>query len=227
MQYLLCNGSPRGTKGATSRIVDVLAKGIAEASALPHVEDDSAAADATHVDRTLLNRISEHADTAAAFAAADRAVIVFPLYTDSMPGLTMAFLEALEPYAGKLQHMSIAYVVQSGFPEKLHCEAVAKYLSRLTEILGAEYAGTAIFGNGMSLYGKRLDFVRLLAHSFAETGRFDPAIVAKTTPMEKISPLLRGPIRILSRTPLLQFYWNRQLKANGAFKNRFDKPYGV
>lgn len=227
MQYLLCNGSPRGTKGATSRIVDMLAKGIAEASALPSSEVNTSEANAIHVDSALLFRISEHADTAAAFAAADRAVIVFPLYTDSMPGLTMAFLEALEPYAGKLQHMSIAYVVQSGFPEKLHCEAVAKYLSRLTEILGAEYAGTAIFGNGMSLYGKRLDSIRQLAHGFAITGRFDPELLKKTTPMGKISPLLRGPIRILSRTPLLQFYWDRQLKANGVFKERFDKPYGV
>ena len=43
--------------------------------------------------------------------AAERAVIIFPLYTDSMTGLPMAFIEALPPYAGKLQHISIAYGV--------------------------------------------------------------------------------------------------------------------
>ncbi len=222
MQYLLCNGSPRGAKGATGRIIESLAKGL-ESTSSPLPENSS---NPTDIGRVLLNRVHEHTTAATSFAAADRAVIVFPLYTDGMPGMTMAFIEALRPYTGQLHHMTIAYIVQSGFPEKTHCEAIAKYLERLTEILGATYAGTAIFGGGMSLYGKRLGLVSKLGHSFATTGRFDTALLAKTTPMQKIPLLAHGPLRLLSKTPLLQLFWIQQLKENGAYKKRFDRPYG-
>lgn len=222
MQYLLCNGSPRGAKGTTGRIIDALTKGIAEASS-PTPENSLPP---IGIDCALLHRVHEHAAVATSFADADRVVIVFPLYTDGMPGLTMAFIEALQPYTGRLQHMSIAYIVQSGFPEKRHSEAITKYLERLTEILGASYGGTAIFGGGMSLYGKRLELVNDLGRSFARTGRFDPILLAKTTPMQKMPFLLRGLLRLLSKTPLLQFFWIPQLKANGAYKKRFDRPYG-
>ena len=84
MRFLICNGSPHGDKGATAGYIKALETGIRGAGA--------------DVENVLLVKVREHAQFAEQAAAADLVIVAFPLYTDAMPGITMAFFEALEPY---------------------------------------------------------------------------------------------------------------------------------
>jgi NAD(P)H-dependent FMN reductase len=212
MRFLICNGSPRGVKGYSEKYIHALTDGLSE-----HPD--------VLIEKVLLNRVAEHRDVAARLAAADCAIVVFPLYTDAMPGLTMAFFEEFKPFIGSLGNLSLGFVVQSGFPERIQSRAVEKYLERLTEILGARYAGTAVFGGGMGMNEKRTLLLHDLGRAFFPEKKFDPAILSRTTPMEKVPLVARVLIGVLGLTPLPQLDWIRQLKANGAYEKRDDQPY--
>lgn len=212
MRFLICNGSPRGAKGFSAKYIDALAEGFSE-----HPD--------VIIEKVLLNRVAEHREVAARLAAADCAIVVFPLYTDAMPGLTMAFFEELKPFIGSLGGLTLGFIVQSGFPEHIQSRAVENYLKRLTEILGARYAGTAVFGGGMMMNDKRTVLLQKLGRAFLPENKFDPAILSLTTPMETVPLAARVLIGILGLTPLPQLDWIRQLKANGAYEKRDDQPY--
>ncbi len=212
MRFLLCNGSPRGVKGFSAKYIEALAEGLLEHRDIT-------------VEKVLLNRVAEHRETAVRLSGVDCAVVVFPLYTDAMPGITMAFFEELRPFIGSLENLSLGFIVQSGFPERVQSRAVEKYLERLTGILGARYAGTAVFGGGMGMNDKRTELLHQLGQSFLPGKRFNPEILSMTTPMENIPLPGRVFMRILGLTPLVQMDWIRQLKANGAYEKRNDRPY--
>ncbi len=212
MQFLLCNGSPRGARGFSAKYIDALTEGISE-----HPD--------VIIEKALLNRAAEHREVASRLAAADCAIIVFPLYTDAMPGITMAFLEELKPYVGSLGGLTLGFVVQSGFPERIQSRAVEQYLERLTEILGARYAGTAVFGGGMMMNEKRIVLLRKLGQAFFPDLKFDPEILSRTTSMETVPLAGRIIMSILGLTPLVQLNWIRQLKSNGVYEKRNDQPY--
>jgi multimeric flavodoxin WrbA len=222
MRFILCNGSPHGDRGATAGYIKALETGIRSTDAAVKT---GARSNDTTVESVLLVKVGEHPQVAEHAATADLLIVAFPLYTDAMPGITMAFFEALEPYIGRMSKVRIGFIVQSGFPEKNHSKAVEKYLERLVSILGAQYIGTAIFGGGMMMTKKREKLISKLGASLGSTGYFDPALSKKTTPMDRLGLLARVIVRLMAHTPFLNFYWDQQLKANGVYEKRFDRPY--
>ncbi|MBP7401694.1 MAG: NAD(P)H-dependent oxidoreductase [Clostridia bacterium] len=211
MRYLICNGSPRGSAGFTEVLAQRFLAGLHESGA----ED----AEILQVGRT-----DTHAQASARLAEADAVVVVFPLYTDAMPGVLMAFIEQLEPLRGRLGGHALGFIVHSGFPESLHAAAVERYLSGLAARLGASYAGTAAVGGGSWTDG-RLSAVRELGRHFAEQGlRFDPDTVRRAASCERFGSREIIILRILARAGMFNRYFNRQLKANGVFHRRFDRP---
>ena len=72
----------------------------------------------------------------AGFGAADAVLLGMPLYTDAMPGLVMAFIEALAPRVGAV-NPPLGFLVQSGFPEALHSRPLERYLEKLARRLGS------------------------------------------------------------------------------------------
>jgi hypothetical protein len=49
--------------------------------------------------------------------------------------------------------------------------------------------------------------------------------VTKLAQPERLGPVTRIMIRLLALTPLVNYYWNRELKRNGAFHKRNATPY--
>jgi hypothetical protein len=45
--------------------------------------------------------------------------------------------------------------------------------------------------------------------------------------MESLGLFARVVVRLLARTPLLNAFWDKDLKANGAYEKRFDRPYAA
>jgi multimeric flavodoxin WrbA len=213
------NGSPRGRKGNTPILLDQFAQGY---TAIPG-----------HTTEVLhLNRLKEAAAFPAAFAQAECVWLGFPLYTDAMPGIVKAFIEQLEPFVGRAGNPAMGFLVQSGFPEAAHSRYVEQYLQKLADRLGSPYLGTLVKGSGegvrlmpASMNQKLFDIFQQLGKTFGETGQLDPALLARLASPERYAAVLGPVFKLLSKTPLLNFYWDGQLKQNKVYEKRFARPY--
>jgi len=216
---LLLNGSPRGANSNSMRMLDKVAEGWAIAGGAEPV--------VLH-----LAKRADFARAVAEFPQAETALLGMPLYTDSMPGLVMEFVEALEQYVGAADAPRLGFLVQSGFSEALHSRGLERYLEKLTSRLGAPYAGTIIRGAGESLRqmpdqalrGLFADLSKL-GEQLKRDGRFDESTLAKVAGTERFSARTAAVMSIALKVPATQFYWNGQLKKNGAWDKRFNAPY--
>jgi NAD(P)H-dependent FMN reductase len=219
MKLIVFNGSPRGRKSNTSILLDQFTQGYQKDTGYPfeivyliHTKDVQ-----THVDL---------------FKQAENVIIAFPLYTDAMPGIVKMFIEALEPLCGAKNNPHLGFIVQSGFPEPFHSRFVERYLAKLAKRLNCEYIGTVVKGGveGIQVMPpwmtKKLfnRFYRLGSY-FAQNAVFDPELLKQLAPREKMSFARIRLFKLLQKTGLTHVYWNDQLKKNGAFDNRFDRPY--
>jgi NAD(P)H-dependent FMN reductase len=220
MKRLALNGSPRGSRSNSRTIIGWIIQGMTEAGAEPPVVLD-------------LARTGELTAQREAFLAADEVILVFPLYTDSVPGILKNFIDSL---AGadprRLAGKRFAFVVQSGFPESIHSEPVAAYLDRLSTRLGFVPAGRAIRGNSEGLRlmpdamtRKARELFAALGRSLVHTGRFDEEAVRLLGRPRRLGVMARIVTTLLMPTGLMNFYWNMMLKKHGAYARRFDRPY--
>jgi hypothetical protein len=169
-----------------------------------------------------------------AFGQAGTVLLGMPLYTDAMPGLVMAFIEALAPRVGAGGNPALAFLVQSGFPEALHARPLECYLDKLARRLGSPRAGTIVRGGGESLqmrpdrsHGKLWAGLRTLGGQLAREGRFGAPELRALAGAERFGGLARALATVALRLPIAQYYWRIQLKRNGAWERRFAAPYGA
>lgn len=165
------------------------------------------------------------------FRKSEIVIIIFPLYTDCMPGIVKDFFESIL----ELEYPNtkkIGFVVQSGFPEAIHSINTERYLKKLTKRLKCEYLGTIIKGGvegiqfmpaamTKKIFGKFYD----LGVYFAKNKVFSTEIQASLRKPYKLSPIRIFLFNVVKITGLTNIYWNSNLKKNGAFRNRFDKPF--
>ncbi|MFN3554645.1 MAG: NAD(P)H-dependent oxidoreductase [Bacteroidales bacterium] len=218
MNLAIINGSPRGQKSNSTILTDQFLAGYRSKRNVGNISV------------SLLiqqDRIAEHLQ---AYSAADTAIIIFPLYTDSMPGIVKSFFEQISEL--HTQPAKLGFIVQSGFPEAIHSVAVEKYLKKLTHRLQCQYLGTVIKGGveGIQMMPAGMNrklFAQFnsLGACFAQDGTFNPTLVQKMRKPYKMSVIQRAFFRIMLLTGLPNFYWNTNLKKNGAWQKRFDQPY--
>lgn len=216
---LLLNGSPRGPRSNSMKMLTRVAEGW--------VHGGGDEPQVLH-----LARPAEFARAVEAFGTAGTVVLGMPLYTDSMPGLVMTYIEALAPYVGRASNPRLGFLVQSGFAEALHSRPLEAYLTRLASRLGCAYAGTIVRGGGESLQvmpdeaSKKLwKDLSELGESLAIDGCFDSETLVRVARTERFSPAMAHFMSIAMKLPGAQFYWNGQLKKNGAWDQRFAAPY--
>ena len=166
-----------------------------------------------------------------AFREAGEVLLIFPLYTDCMPGIVKEFLERIYlelPRGGK----KIGFMVQSGFREGIHSAAIERYLNRFAFRMGYESPGTLIKGGveGIQIMPPLMtrtlfrDF-RILGSYYAQKGEFEKKIFEKFRKPWRLSAMSRLMFRIISLTGMTHFYWNMNLKKNGAFDKKDDRPF--
>lgn len=216
---LLLNGSPRGPRSNSIRMLSQVAAGWeAGGGAGPTV--------------LHLSKRDDFDEAVAAFGDADTVLLGMPLYTDSMPGLVAEFIEALEPLVGREGNPRVAFLVQSGFSESLHSRGLERYLAKLATRLGCPYAGTIVRGGGEALQqmpdqalATLFERLRSLGGQLSADGRFDPDTLVRVAGLERFSAGTAAIVSLAMKIPVAQFYWNQQLKKNGAWDRRFDAPY--
>jgi multimeric flavodoxin WrbA len=216
MKLAIINGSPRYKNSNSGILIDQFLKGFPSGSDI--------------VQSYLVgneNRKKAFVD----FVESDTVLLIFPLYTDCMPGIVKEFFEALVS-AEVSKKKRVGFIVQSGFQESIHSEAVERYLEKFTIRLGHIYLGTLIKGGvegikimppGMTK--KLFSQFEKLGSYFAEFNNFDPQIMKQFRKPYKFSPLRVFFFKLISKTGLTNFYWNMNLKKNNAFEQRFDKPF--
>jgi multimeric flavodoxin WrbA len=217
------NGSPRGRRGNTPLMLEQFAQGFLR----------GAAPDSQHTVETYhLVRIKETEQMAQAFEDAECAIIGFPLYTDAMPGVVKHFIEALEPLVGRPNNPALGFLVQSGFPEALHSRYVERYLEKLAARLGSPYLGSIVKGGGegtrmlpINANRRLFENLRALGAGLAAEGRFDPVILQALAKPESYPRVLAPMINLLLRIPIMQFYFDSQMKANQVYEQRFAQPF--
>jgi multimeric flavodoxin WrbA len=193
MRLTIFNGSPRGKTGNTEILLNKVLEGFKS------MQD----ADVTWVH---LNSRQQRESADNAFGQADLALLGFPLYTDAMPGLVKAFIESLAPFMGREGNPTMAFLVQSGFPEAHHSRFVERYLEKLARRLNSPYAGTIVKGG-------------------CEGVRMMPEKLARLAKPEQYPAIVVPVMKLLLRLPIAQSYWNNQLKKNGVYDQRFARPF--
>jgi multimeric flavodoxin WrbA len=218
MQLAIINGSPRYKNSNSALLVQQFLKGFQSNSV-------------TTI--SYLSGTENWKKAVADFASSDTVLIIFPLYTDCMPGIVKEFFEDLihiENKAGK----SIGFIVQSGFQESIHSEALERYLEKLTKRLGHIYLGTVIKGGVEGIKIMPPGMTKKLFSQFEQLGRyfaefqcFNPQIMKQLRNPYKLSPFRITVINLMSKTGLTNFYWDMNLKKNNAYEHRFDKPFSM
>ena len=217
MKLAIFNGSPRQKKSNSTILIQKFIEGYND-----HITDN--------IDIHYLANISKMSENVEAFREADSVIIIFPLYTDAMPGQVKLFFENIVNIDSKGQ--KVGFIVQSGFPEAHHSSFVERYLIKLSERMGWNHLGVVIKGGveGMQImppsWTKKLfgDF-RELGRYFASTGKFKAEIVKKLRTPYRLSKLRLISFKAFDKLGLNDFYWNKNLKENNAFEKRFDRPY--
>jgi hypothetical protein len=221
---LLLNGSPRGQRSNSMKMLTHVAEGWeragGKAPAIFHLAQ------------------RDNFDCAVrAFSEADVVLLGMPLYTDAMPAIVKLYIEALAPRvavatAGGV-NPTLGFLVQSGFPEARHSRPLERYLEKLAQRLSSPYAGTIVRGGGESLRAmpdkanqKLWTRLRILGEQLARDGRFGEEELRVLAGTERFSPLTAALLSVLFKLPIAQFYWNGQLKKNAAWDRRFAAPYG-
>lgn len=220
---LLLNGSPRGERSNSMKMLARVAEGWERGG--------GQAPEALHLERGI-----DFARAVEAFAGADVVLLGFPLYTDAMPGLVKTYIEALAPRVALAQagvNPTVAFLIQSGFPEALHLRPLERYLEKLARRLGAPYAGTIVRGGGEALQVMPVEMnkklwarLRTLGEQLAWDGHFGELELKAIAGTERFSPLTAALLSLVCKLPVTQFYWNGMLKRNGTWNQRFNAPYG-
>jgi NAD(P)H-dependent FMN reductase len=217
MQLAIFNGSPRKTKSNSTILIQKFLNG--------YYNYDHTDFNIHYLADTQKNQ--EHIEK---FIEADTIIIIFPLYTDAMPGQVKYFFDSIEELDSRGKR--VGFIVQSGFPEAYHSTFVEKYLEKLSKTMGWKYLGTVIKGGveGIqimppSMTKNLFSNFEKLGQYFAATGKFDPEIIKKLKKPYQLNFLRLLTLRMMIMLGLSNFYWNMKLKENKAFEKRFAQPY--
>jgi NAD(P)H-dependent FMN reductase len=219
MRLVIFNGSPRYKKSNSAILIEHFLKGY------KRIKDNT-------VPVYYLANKGQRESSGEIFRQASTVIVVFPLYTDCMPGIVKEFIEIIAQQSFFGESKKVGFVVQSGFPESIHSSFLEKYLRKLTLRLNCEYLGTVIKGGVEGIQIMPASMTKKLHGQFESLGEYfgqNESFEQKTmNELRKPYTFSHTHIKVfnfLSRFGLTNFYWNSNLKKNGAYQQRFARPY--
>ncbi|MBN1485593.1 MAG: NAD(P)H-dependent oxidoreductase [Chloroflexia bacterium] len=223
MRLTVFNGSPRGRQGDTQMLLETWLDGYMDQRGNVY-------------EILYLQQRERMAQFQQAFAQTEYALLAFPLSMESMPGLVKAFIETLLPLRGWKENPALGFIVHFGLPEALHARPLEKYLRKLSAHLGCRYLGTVIRGGIQELdrlpkqaLHQQLRPFRQLGASFGQSGQLDPDLLQQLAHPERLPSYRLLAYRLIQslwpRNRRTHSYWDPLLRENGAFADRFERPY--
>jgi len=212
MKSTVINGSPRGAKSNSTRILKTW------------IFPDSNAGYELIYARDIIKNKKKLLDN-----PADCYLIIFPLYVDSIPAIVKNMFEIMEINKDKFKGRRAWFVIHSGFPEAIHTRLAEKYVKYLSSSIGMRHMGTAIMGGSEALqaapdsfFGRRVELFGRLGRNIQNGLPFENKTVAQIAGREKLSLINKIIMKMINPS---NFYWNWQLKKNRVFDRRFERPY--
>jgi multimeric flavodoxin WrbA len=209
-KLVIYNGSPRRS-GSNSAII--LKKAVEALGDKLEIRD--------------LKERNKWEEWAEAFKNEKHVMFFMPLYVHSMPSHVMGFIEKLQASKG-----SISFFVQSGFPESSQSHYLEAYFEQLALRLGRTYIGTAIKGGMEGLQmrpaiaqEKMIEPLVKAIVNLVHEGSFNPEDIRQLSMPIQFGKGVQVIFKLLSKTGLVNFFWNKQLKENAAYEKRFNCPY--
>ena len=216
MKLAIINGSPRSRKSNSNRITEWMTSVISE-----NTEIIKMFAVNICKNHGLLNEIRD----------CDSYLMIFPLYTDAMPGITKEVMEAMEEARDFFSGKRIYFIIHSGFPEASQSIIIEKYTQLFSSIMGMRYSGGIRMGGSEALqvapdnyFGKKKQAYEKLALNIENQEPFDEETTKYLCKVRRPGALMRF---IVNHTKLNGWYWDTTLKKNGVYENRFDRPYAT
>ena len=217
MKITIYNGSPKMKKSNTDQLLSHFIKGFCS------IEGNTAT---VHYLANKKERDKQIED----FESEELIIIAMPLYCDAMPSIVKDFIEAL-PDNTQNSNRKLGFIIQAGFQESYQSSFLKAYLDTIPKYIPCQYLGTVIKG-GVDALNSQPAFIANSVYKNVETLGKDLAINSVFN--RKIINLFAKPYKY-SKFELFLFkaffskiaenYWNKQLKANGCFERRYDKPY--
>jgi len=215
MKISVFNGSPRGMKSNSSKISNWIMEGINQ-----------------NAEKYLIKNVSNHREYLEKTSDSDLLIIVFPLYTDGMPGIVMKFFEEMGLIKEKFKRKKILYVVHSGFPEGCHSVPIKNYLIRFTEKMNMELIDVIIKSGSEAYRAMPDEALKKQRAMFFSIGNaiskgigIDDKILKKLMSPYRFNGFQLAVVSILKQMGIIDMYFRKELKKNQALKNSRDKPY--
>jgi len=216
MRLVVVNGSPRGRKSNSDKIIQW------------PLSEMKANEDFVY-EKVYATDLKERAKQMEVLKSADYILVIFPLYTDSMPGITKDFFEHMEKSKDFLAGKPISFIIHSGFPEACQSRNIERYTEYFSKLLGMKYMGSIIMGGSEaltaapeSMFGKKIKAFKSIGRSISKCKEFEAAdkiIISKPETLPKFQVFL------MKYFNFSNFFWSSLLKKNNAYEKRFDKPY--
>lgn len=211
MKLTIFNGSPRGESSNSTRMIPWI---IGESSG----------------NICYLNKLTHHESYIETAESADTILFVFPLYVDSMPGITKSFFELMESRKEFFYRKPVYFVIHSGFPEMIQSRTLSRYLAYFSlKVMNMDYMGTVIIGGSEAMqlapdgaFRKLQSKLKIVGTAVNNREKIPENINLSINKRERLTALQRFIFKI---NPLKNFYWNYRAKKHGAKINLRDQPY--
>jgi multimeric flavodoxin WrbA len=213
MKLMVFNGSPRGNQSNSTKLIRWINN---EESENIHYLNKS----------SLYEEYLKEAETA------DSYLFVFPLYVDSMPGITKAFFEVMEQNKSLFTGKPVYFVVHSGFPEMIQSRSLSRYTAYFSKsVMGMEYKGTIIIGGSESMQMapdnafRKLQSILKEAGKYIEEGKDLPEDINMRINKRERMPWIQRSLFSLAPGFLKNFYWHYRARQHKEKINLKAQPY--
>ncbi|MBN2557415.1 MAG: NAD(P)H-dependent oxidoreductase [Clostridia bacterium] len=214
MKLAVINGSPRGRDSNSSRIAGWITSSLEGSVEVCHA---------------YVFNIARYDELMAKIGGCDYYLFIFPLYTDSMPGLSKAFMEKMEEHKPLFSGKNIAFIIHSGFPESSQSLTVERYTRYFASLLGMNCTGTIKMGGSEiirsapdSFFKDKVAAFQKIAKNIERSEPFDAKALEIIGSRKRHGAFFNF---IFKHIDIGGIYWNRILRKNKAYKSRFDRPY--
>ena len=212
MKTLIINGSPNGKKGNTEIFCRRFIQGMQHQPEICYVVEEDPA--------TLARYMNNF----------DNWLFFFPLYVNAMPGILKRLFEHLDPNEEK----RVGYIIQYGFEEAFQSDWLCSILKNFNRRMGFQNLGIIVAGGmaGLRYMPEAMNkktFARLerAGQLYEQNGMLDEETSQYFGQLYRYSEKQLKRLGWQKKLGLTDIFWNRMLKKNKAYQNRFDKPFGT
>ncbi|MBI9098106.1 MAG: NAD(P)H-dependent oxidoreductase [Spirochaetaceae bacterium] len=217
MKLTVFNGSPRGKSSNSTRMI-------------PWIISSEGNNETAMEEICYLNKLSAHENYLKKAQSAEGFLFVFPLYVDSMPGITKSFFELMEKHKVIFSGKPVYFIIHSGFPEMIQSKTLSRYLGYFSsKVMAMDYKGTVIIGGSESLqmapdgaYRKLQSHLKIVGNSIKNREMIPDNTNLLINKRDRLTAFQQF---IFTINPLKNFYWNYRAKQQGIKIDLTDQPY--